>query len=76
MGRRLGSDPTLLWLWRRLETTALIGPLAWEPPRAAGAGAALKSKKKKRKKEIKIELPYDLAVPFLDLHPEELKAAS
>ena len=42
--RRLGSDPTLLWLWRRLAGTAPIGPLDWEPPYAAGA--ALKSKKK------------------------------
>ena len=27
----------LLWLWRRLVATAPIGPLAWEPPYAAGA---------------------------------------
>ena len=25
-------DPALLWLWRRLAATALIQPLAWEPP--------------------------------------------
>ena len=37
VGRRRGSDPALLWLWRRLVATALIGPLAWEPPYAAGA---------------------------------------
>ena len=36
-GRRHGSDPTLLWLWRRLVATALIQPLAWEPPYTAGA---------------------------------------
>ena len=29
------EDPTLLWLWRRWEATALIIPLAWEPPYAA-----------------------------------------
>ena len=37
----------LLWLWRRPGATALIQPLAWEPPYAAGAAL-----KKKRKKEI------------------------
>ena len=42
---RQGSDPVLLWLWCRPATTALIRPLAWEPPYAAGA--ALKRKKKK-----------------------------
>ena len=36
------KDPTLLWLWRRLPATALIRPLAWEPPYAVGA--ALKRK--------------------------------
>ena len=45
VGLRHGSDPTLLWLWCRLATTALIGPLAWEPPYATGG--APKDKKKK-----------------------------
>ena len=34
---RLGSDPALLWLWRRLAATVPIRPLAWEPPYATGA---------------------------------------
>ena len=34
---RLGSDPALLWLWRRPAATAPIRPLAWEPPYATGA---------------------------------------
>ena len=34
----------LLWLWYRLSAAAPIGPLAWEPPYAAGE--ALKRKKK------------------------------
>ena len=38
------NDPALLWLWRRLVATALIRPLAWEPPCAMGA--VLKSNKK------------------------------
>ena len=29
---RHGFDPALLWLWCRLVATALIRPLAWEPP--------------------------------------------
>ena len=29
-GRRCGSDPVLLWLWRRLVATPPIRPLAWE----------------------------------------------
>ena len=45
VGRRHGSDPTLLWLWQRPAATAPIRPLAWEPPYAVGA--ALKRKKKK-----------------------------
>ena len=48
VGCRLGSDPALLWLWRRLAATAPIRPLAWESPYAAGA-AQRNSKKKKRK---------------------------
>ena len=36
VGRSHGLGPVLLWLWRRLVAIALIGPLAWEPPYAAG----------------------------------------
>ena len=43
IGHRRGSD--LMWLWHRPAAVAPIGPLAWEPPNAAGV--ALKSKKKK-----------------------------
>ena len=44
VGRRHGSDPFLLWLWRRLAATAPVGPLAWEPP--YGVGVALEEKNK------------------------------
>ena len=37
VGRRRSLDPTLLWLWHRLAATALMRPLAWEPPYATGA---------------------------------------
>ena len=40
---RHGSDPELLWLWRRLAAVALIQPLAQELPYAAGV--ALKKAK-------------------------------
>ena len=48
VGRRLGLDPSLLWLWCRPAATALIRPLGWEPPYAVGA--ALKRQKTKKKK--------------------------
>ena len=51
VGRRRGLDPTLLWLWRRPTATALIRPLAWEPPYAVRV--ALKGKKTKKKKKDK-----------------------
>ena len=48
VGRRRSLALALLWLWRRPAAIAPIGPLAWEPPYAAGA--ALKSKKKQKPK--------------------------
>ena len=47
VGRRLGSDPMWLWLWRRPAAVAPIRPLTWAPPYAAGA--ALKRQKKTEK---------------------------
>ena len=47
LGRRLGSNLALLWLWRRPAATAPIRPLAWEPPHAAGAAQEMAKKKKK-----------------------------
>ena len=46
VGRRLGSDPGLLWLWCRPAAAAQIQPLAWDPPYAAGT--AIKSNKNKQ----------------------------
>ena len=40
----------LLWLWHRVAATALIRPLDWEPPYAAGV--ALKRQKDQKKKII------------------------
>ena len=51
VGCRCGSDMALLWLWRRPAATALIRPLAWEPPYSLGA--ALKKKQQKNLKKNK-----------------------
>ena len=51
VGRRCGSDLALPRLWCRRAAIAPIGPLAWEPPYAAGE--ALKEKDKKQNKTKK-----------------------
>ena len=48
---RHGSDPVLLWLWRKPEAEASIPPLAWEPTYAMRA--ALKGQKTKKKKSLR-----------------------
>ena len=63
VGRRRGSDLVWLWLWCRLAAIALIGPLAWEPPYAAGAALKIQKDKKhknKNKKLFKIRIAYNL----------------
>ena len=50
VGHRRSLDPMLLWFWRRLVATALIRPLAWEPPYASGVTQG-KAKRQKKKKE-------------------------
>ena len=51
VGCRHGSDPALLWLWRRPEATDPIRTIAWEPPYAAGE-ALKRQKDKKKKKQV------------------------
>ena len=51
VGCSLGSDPELLWLWRKPAAAAPIRPLAWEPPFAVGA--ALEKTKDKNKQTNK-----------------------
>ena len=46
VGGRCSSVPALLWLWCRPVATALIGPLAREPPYASGV--VLKRQKPKK----------------------------
>ena len=48
VGRSLGSELALLWLWCKSAATAPIGPLAWEPPYAMGV--ALKNKQTNKQK--------------------------
>ena len=52
VGCRRGSDPELLWLWRRLAATAVIRLLAWEPPYAAGAALEKRQKGKQTNKKL------------------------
>ena len=40
----------LLWLWHRLATVTLIGPLTWEPPYAKCTALERPKKKIKKKK--------------------------
>ena len=49
VGCRRDSDPALLWLWRRPAATALIRPLACEPPYAMGATLKIQKKRKEKK---------------------------
>jgi len=53
VGHRHGLDPALLWLWGRPVATALIQPLAWEPPYARAA--TLKRFKKRERETITSE---------------------
>ena len=55
VGRGLGSDPALLWLWRRQVAAAPVRPLAWKPPHAVGGGPR-KGKKGKKAKKKKVSL--------------------
>ena len=52
VGRRLGSDPMLLWLWLWLAPAAPIRPLAWEPPYATRCGPRKDKKTKKKDSQI------------------------
>ena len=53
-------DPALLWLWCRPVATALIRPLAWEPPYAMRSGPRKKGKKTKKKKIIGVCMLEDV----------------
>ena len=72
VGRRCGPDPPLLWLWCRPAAVALIQPLAWGLPCAAGM--ALKRKKKKKKKTI-LSILLDLGIGLILLKDASFRAS-
>ena len=49
--------PALLWLWRRPAATTPNGPLAWEPPYAAGSALEKTGEKKNPKKWLQLYFP-------------------
>ena len=65
VGCRRGSDPVLLWLWRRLVAIAPIRPLAWEPPYAAGAAQEMAKRQKKKKNKTKKNPNSEFSVIFV-----------
>ena len=67
VGCRRGSDPALLWLWRRPVATAPIQPLAWEPPYAAGAAQEIATTTTKDKKNKKIKNKIKINFSWLEL---------
>ena len=64
MGCRRGSDPSLLWLWHRLEAMALIRSLAWKPTYAVGAALG-KAKRQKKKRFCAV---IYIVVQYLDIN--------
>ena len=66
IGRRRSSDLVLLWLWRWPAATALICPLAWEPPYVADV--ALKKKTKNKTKLISTAKSIGGCPAFLLFH--------
>ena len=52
VGHTRGSDPTLMWLWRKPAAIAPIRPLVWEPPYATGA--ALEKAKRQQQQQQKL----------------------
>ena len=62
------------WLWHRPGATALIRPLAWETPYAAGAALKKKKKRKKEKKRNAIFIDWVLeAISFHDVFDKMFK---
>ena len=65
-----GSDPTLLWLWRRPVATALSRPLAWKPTYAVGAALKMTKDKKKKKETTKVSYASSKMSTFFPSHDE------
>ena len=71
VGCRRGSDLALPWLWCRPAATALIGPLAWEPPHAAGAALKRHTHTQRCQRACLLQLQADLGWDFWP-NPEPL----
>ena len=66
------KDLVLLWLWHRLVATALIRPLAWEPPCAMRCGPQKTEKREKNsasraRKRILLSMikPFIVSLTFI-----------
>ena len=68
VGCRRGLDPALLWLWHKPATTALIRPLAWESPYAAGAAQEMAKKQTNKQKKTYVLDNWPLCVPAFPSH--------
>ena len=64
VGRRRGSDPTLLWLRLWPAATAPIRPLAWKPPYAMGVALEKTKREGKKKRERDVALGDHLFLFF------------
>jgi len=64
VGRRCGSDPELLSLWRKPAAIALIRPLAWELPYAEGAALKRQNKTKMWSLEWQVPRPHGMLQAF------------
>ena len=75
VGHRHSSDSELLWLWCRPAATALIQPLAWEPPYAAEAAQEMAKRQQQQKswfifssqKVMVSTRPYILAITLQEI---------
>ena len=63
VGCRHGSDLALLWLCRRRAAVALIRPLVWDPPYAAGAEPPKIKKIKVTEFHITQEDAFQMSIP-------------
>ena len=70
VGCRRGSNPVLLWLWRRSVATAPIQPLAWEPPYAAGAAQRNSKETKKKKKMMRSSYRGSMETNLTSIHED------
>ena len=57
IGCGCSSNLALLWLWCRPAATAPTGPLAWEPPYAAGVALEKAKRQEEEEKKKRLEFP-------------------